>query len=903
MHAACESADACQAVDAVCEVVLSAAQQVGMRMVPRAPGLRPTRRRHHPWFDEECRAAKAALFPLHQRSRPEARAALHTYRQLVRRKRRRFQALAHQQLGESDANHRRWLLRALRPARAALPPVPPEDMSAHFAAKYAGPGVTTPPEPPVLDAAMLQDCFSEDRVRQAQRKLRPRAAPGSAGIPGTAVKHAVLTAPLGQVFQVVAAARAEPRPMGLGLLTPALKPRGDALACNKYRGLVVSGVMHKLYALCVLQRLLQHVRGPAQQASLQSTAGFLPGRGPLFVCFALMHMVHHTSATHDALHAVFLDVSGAYDTVDHDIMVSCLRDYQVPPTLVHIIMGMYSALEYAVTYVGGRCPAFPVGVGVKQGCPLSPLLYAIYVSCLGACLQQLCPQVGFYIPAADMFVREVFYADDITLFAKDREGAQQGTAAAVGFLGPQRRQHLGLPKCSHMVFGGGAPAGAPLVVDGQQVPEVQETRLLGLVFDAAATHVRMATDRANIYASQFGVVVGGLRASGRHKAHSLLDVVYLLKVVAESAGLYGCGLWGVFYCSPTVDVFYGFTDPLERRRCRMLCAYLRLPKDTPKWCLLHELGLQPMVHRYVLSAVKLYNAMVNGGPMYLALLKHNIHDGLERLPGVRNWAYHLYTALVFVCPRGQWRRRMLATQLEVLPVGEIRRALREHYNTAVSAVKLRQPGQSGSWRGWYFREVCTHPLGTQPVYLRRRLPYRQVVDCLRFRLGAHSLQVRLGRHVRPVVPRSRRYCLRCLPRRCVDDEAHCLYHCAYPPLVAARARLGGVTQGLVCRSVSDLFNAAGRRTGHVRRVVSFLALCYRVAWSTRMAPLPGVVHSDDEELEEVDFVAFFSGSDDDFYDDYEDGLEPVLPDLSGAESEPEGGLLPDGVVLPDDLYD
>jgi hypothetical protein len=64
-----------------------------------------------------------------------------------------------------------------------------------------------------------------------------------------------------------------------------------------------------------------------------------------------------------------------------------------------------------------------------------------------------------------------------------------------------------------------------------------------------------------------------------------------------------------------------------------------------------------------------------------------------------------------------------------------------------------------------------------------------------------------------------------------------------------------------------------------------------------------VVHSDDEELEEVDFVAFFSGSDDDFYDDYEDGLEPVLPDLSGAESEPEGGLLPDGVVLPDDLYD
>jgi hypothetical protein len=42
-----------------------------------------------------------------------------------------------------------------------------------------------------------------------------------------------------------------------------------------------------------------------------------------------------------------------------------------------------------------------------------------------------------------------------------------------------------------------------------------------------------------------------------------------------------------------------------------------------------------MVHRYVLSAIKLYNAMVNGGPMYMALLKHSISNGLERLPGVR----------------------------------------------------------------------------------------------------------------------------------------------------------------------------------------------------------------------------------------------------------------------------
>jgi hypothetical protein len=67
-----------------------------------------------------------------------------------------------------------------------------------------------------------------------------------------------------------------------------------------------------------------------------------------------------------------------------------------------------------------------------------------------------------------------------------------------------------------------------------------------------------------------------------------------------------------------------------------------------------------------------------------------------------------------------------------------------------------------------------------------------------------------------------------------------------------------------------------------------------------MAPLPaGEVHSDDEELEWVEDVAFFSGSDSDF--DYEDGLEPL--ELFEEGSEPEEGPLPDGVVLPEDLYD
>jgi hypothetical protein len=461
----------------------------------------------------------------------------------------------------------------------------------------------------------------------------------------------------------------------------------------------------------------------------------------------------------------------------------------------------------------------------------------------------------------------------------------------------------------------------PLVVAGHEVPRQQEARVLGLMFDAQATAARMLAHRADVYAAQFGIVVAGLRLSRSHRAHSVLDAVYLTRVVAEAAGLYGCGVWGVWHCAPGLAQFYALGDPLEQRRCRLLRGLLRLPKDTPRMCLLHELGLRPLVHTYLLSAVKLYNALLAGGPMFSALLRQNACDALERTPAVPNWAHHLHAALQFVHPRGQWRRRFLAQDPQPLPFGAVRKALGERYNDRVALLKEQQPGCRGSWQGWYFREVCTHALGAQPAYLRRRIQYGVEVDCLRFRLGVHHLQVRLGRQARPrPVPRARRYCLRCTGQNTLDDERHCLFHCGHPRLVAARAQLQPVLQGVVCRTVADLFRAAGQQSGAIRRVVRYVALCQRVAAAARAeregpaAPLPAGVG-----VPAAQPLGVAGGEPDEFgvWDNYftdDEGSELELADSESGLGDPaaQGGSedeselveveLPDGVVLPDDLY-
>ena len=75
----------------------------------------------------------------------------------------------------------------------------------------------------------------------------------------------------------------------------------------------------------------------------------------------------------------FLDVSKAYDTVCRDGLWRKMQQYGVEEKFVHICRGLYKGIEASVVLEGEQSRWFPVETGLRQGCPLSPLLYSIYV--------------------------------------------------------------------------------------------------------------------------------------------------------------------------------------------------------------------------------------------------------------------------------------------------------------------------------------------------------------------------------------------------------------------------------------------------------------------------------------------------------------------------------------------
>ena len=59
----------------------------------------------------------------------------------------------------------------------------------------------------------------------------------------------------------------------------------------------------------------------------------------------------------------------------HGKLVETLLQLEFPEHLVRGIAGMYQGLRYQVVTNGVVAEPFHVGIGVKQGCPLSPMLY------------------------------------------------------------------------------------------------------------------------------------------------------------------------------------------------------------------------------------------------------------------------------------------------------------------------------------------------------------------------------------------------------------------------------------------------------------------------------------------------------------------------------------------------
>ena len=121
----------------------------------------------------------------------------------------------------------------------------------------------------------------------------------------------------------------------------------------------------------------------------------------------------------------FIDLSKAFDSVNHDLLWAKLSTFGVSVKLLSILKHMYSNATSVVRYDGYTSSEFRCAKGVRQGCPLSPLLFCLFISDLDYTLKS--SSTGKIIIDQEE-ITVIMFADDLVLLADSSEGLQQSLA-------------------------------------------------------------------------------------------------------------------------------------------------------------------------------------------------------------------------------------------------------------------------------------------------------------------------------------------------------------------------------------------------------------------------------------------------------------------------------------------
>ena len=128
---------------------------------------------------------------------------------------------------------------------------------------------------------------------------------------------------------------------------------------------------YKIASRSIALRLLKVI---ASVVSTDQTCG-VPGRQISDNTALLRNIVDYCSWSNSRAAILFLDQRKAFDRVEWVFLWATLNKMGFSPSLIHWVKTFYAKHKSAVFVNQFVSDFFPLSRGVRQGCPLSPLLY------------------------------------------------------------------------------------------------------------------------------------------------------------------------------------------------------------------------------------------------------------------------------------------------------------------------------------------------------------------------------------------------------------------------------------------------------------------------------------------------------------------------------------------------
>jgi hypothetical protein len=201
---------------------------------------------------------------------------------------------------------------------------------------------------------------------------------------------------------------------------------GEANNPGNWRPITLTSILYRIIFGRISQAIMDFESRPKRTILSMAQKGFVPRINGCGEHVAMANMaINRAMTSGNILYMMALDMKDAFGSVSHKQLNNNLKSLGLCKLIREVIMDSYNGATVKVITLNGATENIHIKRGVKQGCPLSPVLFDI---CINPLIEKLnsreLKRFGYYWNDEDGVTAQA-YADDILLFANSFESLRE----------------------------------------------------------------------------------------------------------------------------------------------------------------------------------------------------------------------------------------------------------------------------------------------------------------------------------------------------------------------------------------------------------------------------------------------------------------------------------------------